>query len=212
MVLNHMSEDSARTKNYRRIRQLDGLRLNELEVLEKLMKRQANGVFWELGERALNVSDVKFVEDELDFMAHCSSNSEIERILCLYLRQWMRDQTENGVYKLIPQFPLLVDNNLRLIDFMLIHTTVLGSLPIAIECDGKHHENPKVKLEDRRKDRTLRDEYKINTLRFAGRHIYQRPAECIFRIESNIRHARKRDYKQYNFITGENVHGDKCGN
>lgn len=200
MVLSHMSLEDELTKNYRRMHKLDALRNEELEVLRKLLDLQDHEEEWDLEERAVNGWDVAFIEEELDFISLCSPKSEIERILGLLLRQWIREQSYPSEYRLLPQFPILVDNNARLIDFLLVHKSTEGSLAIAIECDGKHHDFPKVKKQDSRKDRTLRKEYKINTLRFAGRHIYQRPAECIFRIESNIKNAKKRDYRDCYFL------------
>jgi len=167
------------------------LRMNESQVLQAFLESylKVKLLPFQTTDYKLDSQypqSLNFLRKELHFMAKCGPDSEIERVMVLYLRQWLADRADGDEFDIIQQYYVQADNKDRYIDFLLVHNLGELSFPIAIECDGGGHRDPVVQRQDRRKDRLLLREYNMITLRFTGRQIYNNPEKCIYRIQNNF--------------------------
>lgn len=156
---------------------------NYSSTLDRLRERRPREIY-ELVNGAMTR-----IDNLLTLTSFCSEKSETERLLAMQIHDWIQKQKCPAEYKLIPQYHILVGNKDRYIDFLLVRETDKGTRKLAIECDGKHHLDPKVKKADQEKDASLEYEYKIYTLRFTGRQIYETPEKCIERIAAVMKIA-----------------------
>jgi autonomous glycyl radical cofactor GrcA len=128
---------------------------------------------------AMNVA-----RNALDETDKCHHNSPIERLMWVYLAEWISEQKDAHLYKLYIQYHL--DDNVspvRDIDLLLQYDGCDHPVHVAIEVDGKDHLRPEVMKKDALKDKHLWDRYNVETVRVTGIKVFNDKEYCMRKVE-----------------------------